>query len=376
MIIHLSIIFIILIISFFYEHSFRVNKIKTLSESGVASDYKGSIIPWIIVFGYLAFLAGMRTKALNDTAAYVFGFRDIIPSWDYVKSILAGDYKDKGFYVLATLFKMFVSTDYHAWFLFVASVESILLVYILRRESVSFFDTCFYLFASTLYYNYFSMMRQWLAICIVFFAIVKFLPKKQYVQFILLCILAAQFHTSAYLVIVIALFLCGEPWSKKQIALIMLAAVGFVFAEPLLSFMGSASEENTYGYVIDTMQSGSGSSWLRIPFEMLPLIVAFIYRKSIKRYPLMNICINASLITVLLTVLASFTSGIYIFRMTTYFRMFNLILIPFLLNVVIKEEQKSIYRIGYYTVFSGFFIFQMNYSNMWPYGSNILGNFM
>ena len=163
MIIHFSILLLILIVSAFYEHQFRANKLRAIANGGVSSDYLGSIIPWLIVFGYITFLAGMRTS-VNDTVEYRESFVSLVPSWNAVWDIVHSNIKDKGFSVLAILFKLYVSSDYHAWFLFVAFIESILFLSVLRRESVSFLDSCFLLFASTIYFNYFSMMRQWLAI--------------------------------------------------------------------------------------------------------------------------------------------------------------------------------------------------------------------
>jgi len=370
MIIHFSILLLILLVSAFYEHQFRANKIKVIADGGTAADFKGSIIPWLIIFGFLTYLAAMRSS-MNDTSNYVHGFNDEIATWTQIKTYIAGDRKDKGFYILQVLFKMYISRDYHLWFFFVAAIESILFIHVFRTYTISLMDACYYFFASTLYYNYFSMMRQWLAVSIVFFAGAVFLKNKKYIPYILLCILAALFHTSALFMIALIVFANVEPWSKKQGLLTVLFIVGLLALQPILS-----SSDSTYSYVGDTMQQGMGSSPFRILIEAIPVMLAFIVRNNKTNDRLINVCINFSVVNLIITILATVTSGLYLIRMTIYTSMFNVILYPYLFHILLNAEKKSMYRSGFYVFYFVFYIFQMNYSSMWKYSSNILGRFL
>lgn len=166
MIIHFSVLAVILVCALIWERPIRYHKLNSIYY-GERYDYKSPLMPWLIVFGYIAYLAAMRS-GMNDTSGYIQSFEHIPGTWDDVSRILDGDGKDKAFDITANIFKMYVSDDYHGWFGLFAAVESCIFIHVLRRESVSFLDSCFVLFATTLYYNYFSMMRQWFAVVLLF----------------------------------------------------------------------------------------------------------------------------------------------------------------------------------------------------------------
>lgn len=370
MIVHFSILFLILLVSFFYEHKFNSNKIKVIADGGLASDYKGSIIPWAIVFGYLIILAGFRF-GMNDTTAYINSFNNLNGSWNEIWNLILGQGKDKAFDITGNLFKMYISKDYHAWFLLFAIIESALFCNVLRRESISFFDTCFFLFSSTLYYNYFSMMRQWFAVAIVFWAS-RFIKTKQFVPFLFFCVLAAQFHNSAYFMIFIYFIVVGDSWNKKQLLLLVAFIFGMLLLNPLLNSLDLLFSDSTYGYVLDIMQSNTGSSWIRILIAVVPVALSFFYRDHKSNDSMYNICVNMSLLHLMLNVLAVFTSGLFVIRMAKYFSVFNMILYPYLLDLMIPEKDKKIIKPLFYIIYLIVFIIQMSYSSSWGYNSDVL----
>lgn len=374
MIIHFSILLLILVVSAFYEHQFCANKLRAIANGGVSSDYVGSIIPWLIVFGYITFLAGMRTS-VNDTVAYRTSFEALNASWAGIGETISGGGKDIGFSVLMHLFKMYVSTDYHMWFLFFAAVESIILIFFLRRESVSFFYSCYFLFVSTLYYNYFSMMRQWMAVVIVFFAS-KYIKKGKFIPYLLFCILAAQIHNSAYFMILVYFFVKGAAWTKKQLFFISAFAAGMILLQPLMSFVDSSFGDTTYNYVVNTMQTSSGSSWIRIPIALVPVAFSYSYRENFNpNDKMISICVNMSLLNLMLTVLATFTSGLFIGRMSNYTTVYLLILFPYLLINVVEEKNRTIIKILFVIIYFLFYYYQMIHQGAFPYGSDVLGYF-
>ena len=373
MLIHFSILILILIVSYFYEHKFRANKIKVIAEGGKASDYRGSIIPWLIVFGYVAILAGMRS-GMNDTSEYILSFNHLSGSWSEIWSIIAGSGKDKGFDITGNLFKMFVSRDYHMWFLFFATVESLLFSFTLRKEAISFFDTCFFFFASSMYYNYFSMMRQWMAVVIVFWAS-RFILKRQFIPYLLFCLLAAQYHNSAYFMIFVYFIVSGKSWSRKQFILIIIFVVSMSILNPLLGTLETliSSTDLEYSDVITKMQSSQGSSWIRAVVAAVPVGLAFLYRNKTEfSGEMYDISINASIVNLLLNVLAVFTSGLYVIRMATYFSIFNLILYPYLLNIIVPEKERRVIKPMFYGIYFIYYIYQMNYSGTWIYKSEFI----
>lgn len=366
MIIHFSVLGVIILVSLIWEKPTKFNKLKT-------EDYIMPALPFVIIFGYLAFLAAMRS-GMNDTSVYRQSFENIPGTFTDISRIFSTDGKDKGFNITANLFKMIISDEYHLWFAFFAIIESIIFIYILRRESASILVSCYYFFASTLYYNYFSMMRQWFAVCLFFFAF-KYLKDKKFWQYLIICIIAAQFHTSAYFCIPIYFFAHLKPWSKKQLSLVFAFCVALLFLNPMLSSLEGS--DSTYSYVYETMATSSGSSPVRILISAVPVILCFMYRHKIDKEhnKTLNISINMSIIGLLLTIVATFTSGLYLIRMSTYFNLFNMIVFSWLLEKIITGKNRTLIKGCFYIFYLAFYIYQMKYQGSFSYISDVIGNF-
>lgn len=371
MIIHFSILGVILLVSLIWE-----NRISCQAEFCIRNkqEYKAPILPWLLIFGYIAFLAAMRTNA-NDTGAYIASFKNLEPTWEAFHKQLAmiESGKDWAFDAVGILFKMYISKDYHAWFAAFAIVEAILFIYILRRTSVSVLVCCFYFFSSTLYYNFFSMMRQWLAISLIFAAL-PFIEEKKFLRYLLICVIAAQFHNSAYLMIPVYFIVQGTAWSYKQIAIIVIFCICMIFLTPILNSMESSLSGTTYDYAITAMNSSSGSSGIRALIALVPVMIAYLYRDNIQN-KIINICVNMSLLNLLLNIVATFTSGLYIIRLSTYFSVSNMILYPYLFKNAIRDSSKEVLAVMFYIVYFVFYIYQMNHQGAFGYGSDILGYF-
>lgn len=373
MIIHFSILAVILVCALIWENPIKSRKLNCISY-GERYDYKSTLMPWLIVFGYIAFLAAMRS-GMNDTSAYIHSFNNIPGTWEGVVRILSGDGKDKAFDITANIFKMYVSDDYHLWFALFAVIESGIFIYVLRRESVSFLNSCFVLFATTLYYNYFSMIRQWFAVVLLFGGS-RLIKENKTIPYLLLCIVAAQYHESALLMIPVYFIVKGEAWSRKQNTIIGLSIVALIFINPLLSSMQTMLEDTTYNYAIDAMASNSGSSIIRPIIAVVPVAIAYFYRNYIdKSNQMINICINMSLVNFLLNLIASVTSGLYVIRLATYVGVYNLILYPYLLNVAVGERNRKLLKPAFYSIYLLFFCYQMSHQGSWGYRSDVLGTF-
>ncbi len=371
MLINYSILAVMLLVSGLYEQNIRRYTINSMQDGYM---FKITRTPWIIVFGYIAFIAAMRTN-VNDTSSYIYSFQNLESTWGafwtQVSSAAIG--KDWAFDAVNILFKILISNDYHLWLALYAILESVVFVHVLRKNAVSLLDCCFFFFCSTLYYNYFSMMRQWFA-AVMLFGASGFIRDKKLKKYLLVCIIMAQFHSSAYMMIIVYFLVQGQAWSQKQVSIIGLFTIILVFLNPILNSLESTTTGTSYDYVISAMNSDSGSSILRVFIAMVPVILSFMEKDNIKD-PMINLCVNMSLLNCLLNLLASFTSGLYVVRFSTYTNMYNMLLYPYLLNIAIRGSNRTIIKMGFYIIYFVFYYYQMCHQGAFFYGSDILGVF-
>ncbi len=216
------------------------------------------------------------------------------------------------------------------------------------------------------------MMRQWFAVSVIFWAS-KFIKENKFIYYCIICVIVAQFHSSAYFMIPVYFIVRGKAWSKKQVGLVSLFSAAILFLNPILKMMEEGLSGTTYDYAVSAMNSSSGSSGIRILIALVPVALAFIFKDEITD-DMINICINMSLLNLLLNVLATFTSGLYVVRLSTYFSVYNMVLYPYLLNVCLKGSWRIVKPI-FYIIYFFFYIYQMQHQSAFGYSSDILGIF-
>ena len=67
MIIHFSVLAVILVCALIWERPIRYHKLNSIYY-GERYDYKSPLMPWLIVFGYIAYLAAMRSGEVEVPA--------------------------------------------------------------------------------------------------------------------------------------------------------------------------------------------------------------------------------------------------------------------------------------------------------------------
>ena len=90
----------------------------------------------------------------------------------------------------------------------------------------------------------------------------------------------------------------------------------------------------------EILKYDDGANPIRIFISAIPVVIAFVGRKKIESVnnPLINICVNMSVFTMLTYFVATFTNGIGTGRLPIYTDLFNLILIPYLAKNVFDEK--------------------------------------
>ena len=324
----------------------------------------------ILAFGYIIFWAGMRTGYV-DTAAYIAAFKnspsEISKIWMYLNS----DNKAPGFDILTILFKSLVSTDYHAWLMFIAIISGVPIMLTLRKRSINFFYSAF-LFIVTLNFTWMlNGIRQFLVAAILF-GLSDWIVERKTLRFVIVVLLLSTIHYTALIMLPAYWLVMGKPFGKKIICFIVALMACVIFLEPFVqmlegALMGTVYEGYTEQFVLD-----DGVHPLRVFVMVLPAVIGFLGRKRLESIndKYINLCVNMSLVSAGIYFLGIFTSGILIGRLPIYFELYNLILIPYLVKKCFnKDSSKIMYAL--YTV--GYLLFYFMLSGNLYYISDITG---
>ena len=285
----------------------------------------------------------------GDIWAYLNGYDKLSLS---IHEVLQNWWTDKGpgFKLIEVLIKRVFGNNHDAFRIVFALMQSIPLVLIYRKYSEDYVFSIF-LFIAMKYYNGWMMngLRQFVAACIIF-AATPLLIKKKIIPTVLIVILAMTIHNSAMMMIPIVLVIWFEPWKKG----ILISFIVFVVA--LFIFVNTTdmlSEE--------ILKNDDGANPIRVVISAIPVVIAFVGRKKIEsaNNPLINICVNMSVFTMLIYFVATFTNGVGTGRLPIYTGLFNLILIPYLAKNVFDEKISKNIKVFFVLFYTAFFFYSV-----------------
>ena len=103
-----------------------------------------------------------------------------------------------------------------------------------------------------------------------------------------------------------------------------------------------------------------GANPIRVFVSAIPTILALLSYRELREEnnSLVNICINMSVVTVCLYVLAVFTSGIMTGRMPIYTNLYSLILLPHVIDVYFIGNNVKVIRIVTILLYLVYFLVQ------------------
>lgn len=314
-----------------------------------------------LTMGYIVFFMGSLCSAF-DMTMYEGIFNSIPAEPSEISSYMETVDKYPGFYLLQILFKTYVSTTFYHFSTLIVAFDCLALCYVFRKYSCNFALTVFIFIASGKVVWMVNGVKQFMAACIIL-SFSKFLMEKKFIPFAIGVLIASQFHTSALVVLPVYFFVHGKPWNKKMMLIMILSLLSITFLSTFSSILEFILESSEYGsQYADSITSGTGSSIFHFLIASVPAVIALICKKKVEETApaYINICINMSIITACVFLLASFTSGILMGRMPVYFQMYSFIALPWLLkNCFEKETSKTMtiicvifYLISYFLAFA------------------------
>lgn len=318
-----------------------------------------AVLPYIIWAGFRGDIA--------DTYLYRKLFNEMPSSLGQISGYLANVNKDKGFTILSIIIKNIVGSNSTAYFMILAIAQFVVLVVVFRKYSTNYWFSMFVFIASTDYISWmYNGLRQFTAVTIIVAALPLFL-KKKYVVVVGLILIASTIHASALLMIPALFVLQGKAWNRRT----MLSILGCVlvllyinqFTEILDIFLGETQYKNV---VSDWKEfQDDGMNPIRVFVYAIPMIFSVIGYKYIRNAddPLINFCTNASIMTTLLGLVATQTSGVFIGRLPIYVSLFaTCILLPWEIdNIFTESSAKTIKTVAVFC-YCAFFYYQMHFS--------------
>ena len=328
-----------------------------------------------VTFSVIIFFAGLRS-GVADTWTYIDMFKEY-PLWpDAYKFITDPSAREPGFRIFTVLIKTYISQDYQPWLFIIASISGICIMYPLYKYSCNYGMSVFLFMVSCQFTWLLNGMRQFLVAAILFACTPLILNKKP-IPYIIIVLILSTFHKSALIMIPAYFIVDSEPWSKRTMLFIACIILAMVFTSQFTGLLDTVVENTDYASSMSEFKdTDDGTKPIRILVESIPIIIAFLYKDRIKEKltPIIKISINMSLIAIGVYIISKIArSGIMLGRLPIYFSLYNLILLPWLINNTFEKNERRIINFFMIICYLGFFYYQMQITwNSFGYVSSIL----
>lgn len=320
-----------------------------------------------VLFGVVIFFCGLRS-GIADTPAYISEFENAVNSISQLD--IDAIQKDKGYVILEVLFKQFISDDFHLWLLLIAIISGVAIMYTLYKYSIDFGMSFFLFIASTQFTWLVNGMRQFVAVCLIFAAI-TFMLEKRWWQYILIVLLASTIHGTAVIMIPFYFIAQWKPFSLKTVFISVVIAV----AGMNIGNFDFLLDNTQYEGYLDTIVATSGMNVIRFLVAAVPAVIAIAGSKIIKaeNNKLINICTCMSFFYVSIQFAALFAGANYIGRISAYFNIYNLILMPWMIKKCFNKDSEILVKLACVICYCIFFYYQMVVTWNIGYYSDVLG---
>ena len=341
---------------------FALGKRKTVTSEGITVNTEIDInrdtqtfffIVGVVIFAYVT---GQRF-AFGDTLFYMSSFENANTTVsDVLSNFKLGE--EQLFLLIKVFIKQYISTEPRVFIEIVSfiTIVPILYFYFNYTGDLKFAFLLFVL--SGCWEHSINGLRQYLACAIMLMAL-SLLYKRKWYLYIPIAILVAQIHTSAYIFIVVY-FIADKPaWGKFTKVLLVIGLFLLVTYPVTGSFMNNLFVENTdYGEKYNTSDFTNNVNMFRLAVMSVPVVVSFINRKNmIGKYKYYDVVFNMSLLCAMCTLIGMF-SAVYA-RLNLYFELFNVILLVWNVNDMIKQEKYKWIKFACICCFIAYFIYQM-----------------
>lgn len=314
----------------------------------------------LLVFLSLWLISGVRSFVGTDFTAYKNYF-DILNYY----SLSYHEY-EIGYYLLNYLVRLFTN-DAQYLFLITSFIVIFLTTRTLKEYSVSYMLSIFLFITLYFYYNSFNILRQYIAVSIVFYS-VRYILRDNSKKYILTILIASLFHNTS-LIMIPFYWLLKMKISNIRYFVLFLLSIVLSFITPNLISLISKIIPGLSSYVNYYSEGASANSVIIITLSIL--IFSLVNKKNILAFDENSkIYINCIFFTLFFAVLSN--NNIMFFRVASYFYIFVIILIPICIKVINKRLRPiiSLLLILMMTIYH-YYLLSSNTGGVLPYYVNL-----
>ena len=222
-----------------------------------------------------------------------------------------------------------------AWFLFTSFIIIYLICFGIRKLSINFYLSVVLFVVGWFYFESMNVVRQYVAISILFAAFYLFLEKK-YLLYIIAIFIAFQFHKSAIIMLPI-IFLAKIKYPKWLMisAVIITFFTGDKLMLLILDFILELSGTLLGSYASYTLEkvrqmTTVNTGLLRVFYNLIAIGILFLSEKINKKHIYNYIYINLVVFSVLIYNVFMYVQPVM--RLSWYMFIFIIVLIPYILK--------------------------------------------
>lgn len=328
--------------------------------------YRWAIPAVIILLVPLIIWAGVRPNSIGDTGAYRMMFQDAPSDFSSIGSYLSEIGKDRGFAFLIVLYKTVFKEADTFFFVVIAAVQLICVGFTYRKYSSQFLMSMFLFIASTDYIAWtYNGIRQFIAATVIF-ACTGLIVKRRYIPAIIIILLVSTIHLSALVMLPFVFFGQGKSWNKGTLLFIVLIILIITYLDRFTGIFESILENTQYADITanELWVNDNGTNIIRVLVYSVPALVSLLGIRYVRQNddPVINYCINMSIVASGIYVVSAVTSGIYIGRLPIYMSLYSYISLPWLIDHIFEKASGRFIFLLLIILYLVFFYYQIHFS--------------
>ena len=296
----------------------------------------------IIIFSILAIVAAIRNYTVGvDTPQFCDAFEKI--SRMTIEQAEESTRYEIGFITLCKLLS-YITTNYQILIIVTSLFIMFSVGQFIYKESKDCILSSLLFILLNCYAMYMNVMRQAIAISIILLGYTYFFKNNKIIKYFFTIIFASLFHQSA-IIMIVTIFLQKLKFKNKYFLItIIISGIIFVFANPILNLFTKLF--TTYSGYLESQFAVSNyfASVLNALVAIIFFVIGICYNKNKFKEKDRTVLDFYAFMIMLNVIFFVFIIKISIFsRLTTYFNIFNILLIPeFIRNIQKKEDKRFI----------------------------------